>query len=181
MPAAPSTVLLSAPLLPDRLGGEELAIAIVLIFVVLFMVLTLARWRVHRRLSLPGLKEVQAWERLANAQAFRTDSDATPAVANDIEVRIVAHVPGTEWADLALREGTAGASGAPHGTVLQAVRTAPGLVQGSTATDRIPSPTIVPFHDLRAARSARIRRSQFWMLGSVTAGAAIAAIIITSM
>jgi len=178
VPTAPSSVLLSTSLLPDHLGGEVLATAIVLLFVALFTVLTVARWRVHRRLILPGLKEVQGWERLANAQPFHTDSDATHAGANDVEVRIVAHVPGKEWAELAL---DAEASDAPHGTVREAVRTYRSSDRGSTVIDHVHAPTIVPFSVLRADTSARIRRSQFRMLGSVSAGAAVAVIIISSM
>lgn len=178
VPAPTSSVLLSVQLLPDRLDGEMLAFSIMVFFLVLFMMLTAARWRVHRRLGLPGLKEVQAWERLANARAIAPESDAIATIRTDNEVRIVARVPGTEWAEIAAAAQNVVQQ---HGTVLQAVRTTPTTHRGSTVTDRIVAATIVPFADLRAARRTRIRRTQFWTLGAVTTGAAVAAIIISSM
>jgi len=178
VPAPTSSVLLSVQLLPDRLDGEMLAFSIVVFFLLLFMMLTAARWRVHRRLGLPGLKEVQAWERLANARAIAPTSDGIATIRTDNEVRIVARVPGTEWAEIAAAAQNVVQQ---HGEVLQAVRTTPTTHRGSTVTDRIVAATIVPFADLRAARRTRIRRTQFWTLGAVTTGAAVAAIIISSM
>jgi hypothetical protein len=176
VPAAASSVRLSVQQLPDRLDGEVLAFVIVLFFLVLFMMLTAARWRVHRRLSLPGLREVQAWDRLVNARAITPASDVIATRRADSEVRIVARVPGTEWAEIAaaaaIQQGSA---------VLQAVRTTPTTVVSSTVADRLVAATIVPFADLRAIRCTRLRRSQFRLLGAVTLSAAVAASIISSM
>jgi hypothetical protein len=176
------SVVLSAQFLPDRLDGGVLPISVVLLFFGLFMTLSAARWRVRRRLSLPGLKEVQAWERLANAQAFRTHSDTTPVRPNDTEVRVVGHTPGSEWTDLALAARAAAAAGdALPGAGLHAVMRVQTVTDGSTATDRISSPTIVPFSSLRADRSAQLRRGQLWMLSVGAAGAAAAAMVISSV
>jgi len=156
MSSALSDLLRTDPLLPDRFGGETLVVSIALLFVLIIMLLSLVRWRVDRRLLLPGLVEIHAWERLTRAHAVLPATELGAASDADGDVRVVPRTDETATAGPAMVHDTAPLTA----STVRPTAAAPNEAPTSTAVGQLLQTTVIPFVDLRADIHGRIVRSQ---------------------
>jgi len=156
MSSALSDLLRTDPLLPDRFGGATLVVSIALLFVLIIMLLSLVRWRVDRRLLLPGLVEIHAWERLTRAHAVLPAIELDGARDPDGDVRVVPR----PYGPVTFEPARADVAAPLTASTVRPTAAAPNEAPTSTAVGQLLQTTVIPFVDLRADLHGRIQRSQ---------------------